>query len=116
MKVQELQETLYSLEEILLHPDRTADRTTLIPMLAEDFQEFCTTGRVMNRQQTVDSLLASHPRPATIHHYFVTQLCDTAALATYRLTTANTVSHRSSLWVQRKGKWQLYFHQGTEAT
>lgn len=114
MTVPELQKHLYSLEEKLLHPDRTGDRTTLPPLLAEDFQEFCMTGRVMNRQHTIDSIMASHPRAATIHHYFVTQLCDTAALATYRLTTANSVSYRASLWVLRDGQWQLLFHQGTQ--
>jgi hypothetical protein len=115
MTVSELQKHLYALEEKLLHPDRTSDRTSLIPLLASDFEEFCPTGRVSNRQQTVDDMLASHPRTATIHHYFVTPLCDTAALATYRLTTANTVTHRSSLWVFRDNRWQLFFHQGTEA-
>jgi hypothetical protein len=115
MTVPELQKHLYSLEERLLHPDRTPDRTTLIALLASDFQEFCPTGRVTNRQQTADDMLASHPRAATIHHYFVTPLCDTAALATYRLTTPNAVTHRSSLWVFRDNRWQLFFHQGTEA-
>lgn len=115
MTVAELQEHLYSLEESLLHPDRTPDRTALIPLLATDYQEFCPTGRVSNRQQTIDEMLVSHPRPATIHHYFVTPLCETAALATYRLTTPNAVTHRSSLWVFRDNRWQLFFHQGTEA-
>jgi len=115
MTVPELQEHLYSLEERLLHPDRIPDRTKLIPLLASDFQEFCPTGRVSNRQQTIDDMLESHPRPATIHHYFVTPLCDTAALATYRLTTPAAVTYRSSLWVFRDNRWQLFFHQGTEA-
>ena len=115
MTVPELQKHLYSLEEKLLHPDRTGDRTTLIPLLATDFQEFCPTGRVSNWQQTVDDMMASNPRAATIHHYFVTPLCETAALATYRLTTPSAVTHRSSLWVFRDNRWQLFFHQGTEA-
>lgn len=115
MTVSELQEHLYALEERLLHPDRAADRTTLLPFLANDFQEFCASGRVSNRQQTTDDMLSSHPRTATIHHYFVTPLCETAALATYRLTTATSVTYRSSLWVFRDKRWQLFFHQGTPA-
>jgi hypothetical protein len=115
MTVPELQKHLYELEERLLHPDRSEDRTALIPLLAGDFEEFCPTGRVSNRQQTIDDMLACHPRAATIHHYFVTRLCDTAALSTYRLTTPSAVTHRSSLWVFRDERWQLRFHQGTEA-
>ncbi|WP_263367259.1 nuclear transport factor 2 family protein [Edaphobacter bradus] len=113
MTVQELQTDLYALEELLLHPDRTADRTMLIPLLASDFKEFCTTGRVTNRQETIDDMLSSHGRAATIHYYVVTPLCDNAALATYRLTTVTSVSYRSSLWVYRDKRWQLLFHQGT---
>ena len=115
MTVAELQEHLYSLEERLLHPDRTSERTALISLFANDYQEFCPTGRVSNRQQTIDDILTCHPRAATIHHYFVTPLCETAALATYRLTTPNAVTYRSSLWVFRDNRWQLFFHQGTEA-
>jgi hypothetical protein len=113
MKNPTLQDHLYNLEERLLHPDREADRRVLIPMLAEDFKEFCSSGRVYNRQQTIDVLLASEPRAATIHHFNVDQLADNTALATYRATTAVAVSHRSSLWVHRDNRWQLLFHQGT---
>ena len=115
MTVPELQKQLYELEERLLHPERTEDRTTLVPLLADQFEEFCPTGRISNRQQTIDDMLACPPRTATIHHYFVTPLCENAALATYRLTTPLAVTHRSSLWVFRDNRWQLLFHQGTEA-
>jgi hypothetical protein len=111
----ELQDHLYSLEERLFHPDRERDRTALLPLIATDFREFCSSGRVFNRQQTIDVLLSSEPRPATIHHYFVEQLAENAALATYRATTSIAISHRSSLWIFRDNRWQLLFHQGTIA-
>ncbi len=111
----ELQDHLYTLEERLVHPDREADRTALIPLLTEDFREFCTSGRIFSRQQTVDVLLSSAPRTATIHYFYVELLSDGVALATYRITTAIAVSHRSSIWVFRDGRWQLHFHQGTIA-
>src|SRR5271168_4960458 len=116
MKTPELQDHLYALEERLLHPDREADRKALIPLFAEEYREFCTSGRVFNRQQTIDVLLTSAPRPATIHHFYIEQLAENAALATYRATTPVAVSHRSSLWIFRDNRWQLLFHQGTIAT
>ena|SRR5580698_1908240 len=115
MKATELQDHLYSLEERLLHPDREPDRTALIPMLSEDFKEFCSSGRIFNRQQTIDVMMSSAPRAATIHHFYVTQLAENVALATYRSTTALAATHRSSLWVFRDNHWQLLFHQGTVA-
>jgi hypothetical protein len=115
MKNPELQDHLYSLEERLLHPDREADRKALVPLFAEEFKEFCSSGRVFNRQQTLDVMLRSEPRVATIHHFYVEQLAENVALATYRATTALAVSHRSSLWIFRDNRWQLFFHQGTIA-
>lgn len=111
----ELQDHLYSLEERLLHPDRERDRAALIPLFADEYKEFCISGRIFNRQQVIDALLKSEPRSATIHHFYVERLADNVALATYRATTALVVSHRSSLWIFRDNRWQLVFHQGTIA-
>jgi hypothetical protein len=116
MKPAELQDHLYTLEERLLHPSREKDRRTLIPLLADDYQEYCSSGRIYSRQQTIDDLLTSSPRSATISHFYVTHLAPDAALATYHATTALHVSHRSSLWVFRDNRWQLLFHQGTVAS
>ena len=111
----QLQDHLYSLEERLLHPDRERDRTILIPLFAEEFKEFCVSGRIFNRQQVIDALLKSEPRPATISNYYVEPLAENVALATYSVKTAPVVSHRSSLWIFRDNRWQLFFHQGTVA-
>src|ERR1700748_3785321 len=116
MKNPKLQDHLYSLEERLLHPDRESDRANLEPLFAADYKEFCSSGRVFNRRQTIDVLLKSEPRPATIHHFYVDQLTETVALATYRATTSVAVSHRSSLWVLRATRGQLHSHQGPIAT
>lgn len=116
MKSTELQDHLYTLEERLLHPSREKNRALLLPLLADEFQEYCSSGRIYSRQQTIDDLLASQPRTATISHFYVTVLAPDAALATYHATTALHVSHRSSLWVLRDKRWQLLFHQGTIAS
>jgi hypothetical protein len=115
MKTAELQDHLFSLEERLFHPDRETDRKALIPLFADEYKEFCSTGRIYNRQQTIDVLLKSSPRSATLHNFYVTPLSENSALATYRATTSVEVTHRSSLWVFRDNHWQLAFHQGTVA-
>ena len=112
----ELQDHLHSLEERLLHPDREPDRRALTNLLAEDFQEFCTSGRIFNLQQLFSALQNSSPRPATMSYFYVTPLAEGVALATYHITTANSTSHHSSIWVQRNNRWQLLFHQGTIAS
>ena len=115
MKTAELQAQLYDLEEQLLHPDRREDRSTLFPLLAEDFKEFCSSGRIFNRSQTIEAMQNSSPRAATISHFNITPLAEGVILATYHATTLTSISHRSSLWVLREKRWQLLFHQGTVA-
>jgi hypothetical protein len=111
----ELQDHLYNLEERLLHPDREANRNALIPLFSEEFKEFCVSGRIFNRQQVIDALLKSEPRHAHIGNYFVAPLSEKVALATYRVTMGLMITHRSSLWIFRDNRWQLFFHQGTVA-
>jgi hypothetical protein len=115
MTTPELQDHLYTLEERLLHPDRERDRTKLIPLFADEFKEFCISGRIFNRQQVIDALLKSEPRAATISNYYVEPLSEKVALATYSSKTALVTSHRSSLWIFRDNRWQLHFHQATVA-
>jgi hypothetical protein len=115
MTAAQLQEHLHSLEERLLHPDRATDRNELASLLAPDFKEFCTSGRIFNLNQLAHALMTTSPRPATMSHFYVNPLGEDAALATYHIVTANSTSHHSSIWVKRNGKWQMLFHQGTIA-
>lgn len=112
----QLQEHLHTLEERLLHPDRETDRTELTALLAPEFREFCTSGRIFNVGQLSNALLSSNPRTATMSHFYVTPLGQDSALATYHITTANSTSHHSSVWVRRGNEWKMLFHQGTIAS
>jgi hypothetical protein len=115
MSSAQLQEHLHSLEERLLHPDRETDRQALTGLLAPEFKEFCTSGRIFNLSQLSNALLTTSPRVATMSHFYVTPLSEDSALATYHITTANSTSHHSSIWVKRNDRWQMLFHQGTLA-
>lgn len=111
----QLQAHLHSLEERLLHPDRETNRGELNSLLAPEFKEFCTSGRIFNINQLMSALTNSSARSATMSHFYVTPLGEEAALATYHITTANSTSHHSSIWVKRGEQWQMLFHQGTIA-
>jgi hypothetical protein len=111
----QLQQHLHSLEERLLHPDREANRSELNALLAPEFKEFCTSGRIFNTNQLMHALSNSSARNASMSHFYVTPLGEDAALATYHISTANSTSHHSSIWVKRGDKWQMLFHQGTIA-
>jgi hypothetical protein len=111
----ELQEHIYALEDRLLNPDRESDRSALVPLLASDFKEFCSSGRVFNRDQTIHALLHNPALAATINFFYVTRLAPLLAHATYQSVTTHSTTYRSSLWIFRDQSWQLFFHQGTIA-
>jgi hypothetical protein len=115
---QDLAAHLFHLEQQLLQPSVRRDSATLISLLAEDFREFGSSGRVYTRQQVIDALAEESPRTITLSDPLCQQLAEDIALLTYRSTgtlALNAASHalRSSLWIYRDNRWQMLFHQGT---
>jgi hypothetical protein len=51
----------------------------------------------------------------TIDDFDVAPLADGVRLVTYRATAGGRRSMRASIWVRRRGRWRLRFHQGTRA-
>jgi hypothetical protein len=115
---QELAAHLFHLEQQLLEPSTRRDAAALTSLLAEDFREFGSSGRIYTRRQIIDALAAESPRTVTLSDPLCQQLAEDIALLTYRSTRTialKAASHtlRSSLWVYRDNRWQMLFHQGT---
>jgi hypothetical protein len=114
----ELAAHLFHLERQLLDPSTRRDPIALTSLLAENFREFGSSGRIHTRQQIIDALAAESPRTITINDPLCEQIAEDIALLTYRSTRKiplETASHalRSSLWIYRDNRWQMLFHQGT---
>jgi hypothetical protein len=111
---------LRKLEESLLELAVRRNGDRLREMLAEDFLEFGSSGRVWTRR-TIIELLAREKGfvPPAIVDFEFRLLSGDVALVTYRTvrTDAETGEHleslRSSLWTREVGKWRMRFHQGT---
>ena len=115
----ELAAHLIQLEQQLLQPSTRRDPAALATLLAEDFREFGSSGRIYNRQQIVDELATETSRTITLSDPVCQLLTEDVALLTYRSTRTialKAASHaiRSSLWIRRDGHWQMVFHQGTQ--
>jgi hypothetical protein len=115
---QELAAHLFQLEQQLLQPSTRRDEVALRSLLAEDFREFGSSGRIYNRQQVISALARESPHMIILSDPLCYQLAADIALLTYRSTCTTALkvaSHalRSSLWVYRDGRWQMIFHQGT---
>jgi hypothetical protein len=106
-------------EEALLDPAVRRNRERVEKLLAEDFLEFGSSGRVWTRDQIFD-LLATEPyTPFVIEDFAYVLLSEDVALVTYRAVGKDAqsgeeiASLRSSIWINKQGIWRLRFHQGT---
>lgn len=110
-----------SLEERLLRPDVRTSLDELTQLLADEFVEFCSSGRIANKQQVLEGLPRQSPRHFSVSDFKTQVLTPDVVLATYRVTCRidatdiATKSLRSSIWKLRDGRWQMVFHQGTPA-
>jgi hypothetical protein len=106
---------LRALEESLLQPDlRKSNR--LVELLADDFVEFGSSGRVYTRRDLVEALQAETPVVQTTSEFKAVMLGPDAALLTYvtRLeATPPRYTLRSSVWKRNGDAWQMVFHQAT---
>lgn len=94
---------------------------TLGALLAEDFLEFGSSGRVWDRKTILETVPSEEPFRWSIEDCVVRLLAPGVALPSYRLSvgplegTEVRTTLRSSVWVQRGGRWVMVFHQGTVA-
>lgn len=116
----EIAEHLRKLEQSLLQPAVRRNRTRLMELLADEFQEFGSSGRVWTRKTIID-LLAKETAfvPPDIEEFECALLAPELALVTYRTarfdekTGERLASLRSSIWSCATGEWKMRFHQGT---
>ena len=115
----ELKAQLRELEESHLRPEVRSSPEALCSLLAEDFVEIGSSGRVWDREKVIAALSGETAFTAAIEQLAVKPLAPGVALTTYLLViTPDGATHarstlRSSIWVQRDGRWLLLFHQGT---
>ena len=108
---------LRALEERLLDPAVRAVPGQVRALLAPEFVEFGASGRVFSRDAILAMLAAEPPRVARQALGFkVRQLAPGVALTTWRVLRDDGIETlRSSVWQQQDGRWQMVFHQGTQA-
>jgi hypothetical protein len=116
-----LTQTLLELEKRLMDPEvRCGEEAS--ELIADDFMEFAGNGRIFNKADALAVMRRHAPRISSMEEFSVRELSPTIALATYRVRSRGNagspgrVSVRSSIWVQRNGKWQVTFHQATLVT
>lgn len=114
-----LRQLLCDLEQRLLQPEVRRSRDELTALLAEDFVEFASSGRVFNRQSIIEALSVEPPFQASITDFKAVSLAQNTVLVSYRVAVSEDEQHpakhslRSSIWKHIDNRWQMIFHQGT---
>jgi hypothetical protein len=114
-EITDLRRHLYDLEERLAGPAARISREQAEELLAEDFFEFGSSGRVVDREKVVAGIATLSPNAWSIANFQLTPLAEDVALVTYVATqSARGSTLRSSIWKRSGGRWRMAFHQGTK--
>jgi ribonuclease HI len=121
LKIEEVCAHLIRCELALLDPVVRRDRTRVDALLAEDFLEFGSSGRVWDRTTILGLLESEEYIAPAADELKCARFGADAALVTYRTVRtddagARSVTLRSSLWIRDAGRWRVRFHQGTKAS
>jgi hypothetical protein len=85
--------------------------------VAEDFYEVGASGRTYTKAEVLAALERAPLRRFMLADFRIVASGKDWALVSYRASesaeNSSTTSWRSTLWVERAGKWQIVFHQGT---
>lgn len=110
----DLKEHIKQLEEKLLTPEVRSSKTELKKLLADEFFEFGSSGRVLYKDEDFEGGIGIIK--VTLSDFDIHPLSENIVLATYRTFNEQTNQHalRSSIWKQNEGVWKMVFHQGTK--
>lgn len=106
-------EEIYNLELLLLTPSVRQSTDQLRLLIADDFVEYGSSGRIYNKLDLLESLPEEKQECYAVEDFTSSELSKNVILATYKVTIGTRQSLRSSIWRHNGSNWQMIFHQGT---
>ena len=108
------------LEERLLHGSLDPEEPGPAALLADDFYEIGSSGRLYDKAETLNRLNDEARRDGAIRDFQVRFVAPEVALVVYLLMGTEedepaAPTWHSSIWQYHHGRWQIRFHQGTPA-
>jgi len=103
----------------LLKPEIRRDKARLNELLSEDFFEVASTGVILRKKDILKNLPKEEKIKWNVSNFNIREVSKDLILVTYiakrkDLKNNKVISSlRSSLWKNKKGNWQIVFHQGT---
>ena len=102
------------LEEALLVPEVRKSAAQIAALLADEFVEIGSSGRIYDRNQIIEQLQQESGEESlrTVSDFTARELADGLILVTHRIIKSRTV--RSSIWKRTNSEWRMVFPQGTK--
>jgi ribonuclease HI len=108
------EDVVVRLEKSLLTPEVRGDASRLAELLHPDFEEIGATGRLWDRDTTIQALTDSPESGSELAAVLeVARVASDALLLVFETSGVHGLTRRSSLWVKTATGWRLRFQQGT---
>ena len=102
-----------ALEQMLMRNGAECTRERLEQVLAEEFREVGKSGQVYDRDRIIHLLLETGERAIDMLEPAPDVVAPGVVLLRYKTSYAGSEVWRCSLWIERAGRWQILYHQGT---
>src|SRR5215469_14798487 len=107
----------FELETALHKREVRSSPKAVSELLADEFVEFGSSGRVYDKPAIIEALKNETGDPQiAVEEFSVRDLAPDVVLVTYKSKPAGSqaaTALRSSIWKRIGGRWQMVFHQGT---
>ncbi|MGW6664432.1 MULTISPECIES: DUF4440 domain-containing protein [Peribacillus] len=105
-----LKEHLRQLEEKLLKPEIRTSKKELNNLLADNFFEFGSSGKVLYKDEGIGEEGIGEVK-MRLSDFDIHPLSEEIVLTTYRIFNEGKKQHslRSSIWKLRDGRWKMFF-------
>ncbi|MDF2947495.1 MAG: hypothetical protein K0S51_2174 [Bacillales bacterium] len=113
--IDNLKDLMYELESSLLHSATRSSIQELDKLLAEEFVEFGSSGRIFTKNDIIERLPIETQIKLDIIDFNI-KILSPDLIQTKFVTSKNSISYqlRTSIWIKTlNNNWQMIFHQGT---
>ncbi|MBA2709478.1 MAG: nuclear transport factor 2 family protein [Tatlockia sp.] len=107
-----LEKLILQLEQSLLDSSVRKSFEQLNKLIADDFVEFGSSGKIYNKQDCIDP--NEKFRNFKMIDFEIKELSKEVILANYKTIEEDAVTLRSSVWKHYGNEWKMLFHQGTK--
>ncbi len=112
------EQKLKDLEMLLLKPDVRKSLKMLSKILADDFVEYGSSGKVYSKKEIINELQSETVHKLKLTGFKLRELGENHYLVTYKAVKEEGgqkhYSLRCSIWIKIKDEYQMIFHQGTK--